>query len=258
MPELPDVEGWRRELAKRLPGRQVRDVHVPDAGALRNATPRSFAQQLSGRRFTAPDRHGKWLLLPTDGPTLIVHSGMTGRPFWAASGDDAEEYLRVRIELDHGELRYTDLRKLRGLWLADTDQELSAIIGGTGPDALAITPGDFTAALSTRRSLKTVLTDQAALAGLGNMLSDELCWQARIHPLRPCSDLSQHDIKTLHNTMRRVLRTAVRHGQIPPLRGWLTRVRGDHDATCPRCGTALLRTRNLGRTTISCPHCQPH
>lgn len=257
MPELPDVEGWRRELATRVPGRRVRHVHVLDAGVLRNATPRSFAQRLSGRQFTTPDRHGKWLLLPTDGPTLVVHSGMTGHPFWAASGEDAEEYLRVRIELDNGELRYADLRKLRGIWLADTEDELSAILGGIGPDALAITPADFAAAVSRGRPLKTVLTDQAVLAGLGNLLSDELCWQARIHPLRPGSELSPNDIKTLHSTMRRVLRTAVRHGQVPPLRGWLTRVRGDHDARCPRCGTGLLRTRNLGRATLWCPHCQP-
>lgn len=257
VPELPDVEGYRRELAQRLPGRRVRHVHVEDAGVLRNATAQSFAQRLAGRRFDTPGRHGKWLLLPTDGPTLIVHSGMTGRPFWTSASVEIQPYLRVRIELDEGELRYTDLRKLRGLWVADTREDESAIVGRSGPDALDLGLAQFAAALSTKRRLKTALTDQAVLAGLGNLLSDEVCWQARIHPMRPCPQLSQYDITTLHATTRRVLRTSVRHHEVPHLRGWLTRVRGDRDAACPRCGTPLMRTRNAGRTAVWCPHCQP-
>ncbi len=257
MPELPDVEGYRRDLAQRLPGRQICNVQVEDAGVLRNATAQSFAQRLAGHRFDTPGRHGKWLLLLTDGPTLIVHSGMTGRPFWAPTSDKLQQHLRVRIELDEGELRYTDLRKLRGLWLADTQQDESAIVGRTGPDALELGLAEFAAVLSTRRRLKTALTDQAVLAGLGNLLSDEICWQARIHPMRPCPQLSQHDVTTLHATMRRVLHTSVRHHEVPHLRGWLTRVRGDRDAVCPHCGTPLARTRNAGRTAVWCPHCQP-
>lgn len=86
MPELPDVEGFRRELARALPGRRVRHVDVRDAGVLRNATARTLSRNLIGHRFRDPRRHGKWLILPTDGPTLLVHSGMTGHPYYAAVG----------------------------------------------------------------------------------------------------------------------------------------------------------------------------
>lgn len=114
MPELPDVEGFRRQLARRLPGRRVRRVDVPDAGVLRNTTAAKLSRRLAGRRFGQPRRHGKWLILPTDGPALVVHSGMTGHPHYAPGGNDVERLDRVVVTLDQGQLRYTDQRKLRG------------------------------------------------------------------------------------------------------------------------------------------------
>ena len=90
MPELPDVEGFRRELTRTLPGRRVRDVEVRDAAILRNTTARALKRHLNGHRFGKPIRHGKWLLLPTDGPTLLVHSGMTGHPYYAPADTDEE------------------------------------------------------------------------------------------------------------------------------------------------------------------------
>lgn len=259
MPELPDIEGYRRQLARDLPGRRIQHVHVLDAGILRNSSASSFARRLNRRRFDEPARHGKWLLLPTDGPTVIVHSGMTGRPYFTMSTTEPDRYDRLCIELDRGELRYADLRKLRGIWLAADEIETADIIGAAGPDALTIGLDEFAATLAnTRRRLKTALTDQSVIAGLGNLLSDEICWQAHIHPLRLCARLDATEVRTLHSVMRRVLRTSVRLGQVPRLRSWLTGRRDDSDARCPRCGTRLSRARNSGRMTLWCPRCQPH
>ena len=133
MPELPDVEGFRRELAAALPGRRVKRVDVRDAGVLRNARGRALARNLAGRRFGQPGRHGKWLILPTDGPTLLVHSGMTGHPYYAPADADERGDERLVITLDRGELRYADLRKLHGVWLAAGDSDLAAVMGRQGP-----------------------------------------------------------------------------------------------------------------------------
>jgi formamidopyrimidine-DNA glycosylase len=95
VPELPDVEGFRRELADALPGRRIRGVQVRDPGILRNVTATALGRRLDGRRFDCPRRHGKWLMLPTDGPTLLVHSGMTGHPHYAADGAEREPYERL-------------------------------------------------------------------------------------------------------------------------------------------------------------------
>ncbi len=258
MPELPDVEGYRRELADTLPGRQVRRVEVRDAGVLRNTSARTLEQNLGGRRFGTPRRHGKWLILPTDGPTLLVHSGMTGHPYHATAGDAEKDYERLVLRLDRGELRYADLRKLRGVWLVGDDEDALRVMGPQGPDALDVDLRAFSEALQGRRGrLKTTLMDQSVIAGLGNLLTDEICWQARLNPYRPVADLDNGEIRGLHRAMKRVLRTAVRHGCVPALPRWLTGVRDEPDPHCPRCGTALSRGRINGRTSLWCPHCQP-
>jgi formamidopyrimidine-DNA glycosylase len=258
VPELPDVEGFRRELAETLPGRRIRRIDVRDAGVLRNTTASTFSRNLVGHRFETPGRHGKWLKLPTDGPILLVHSGMTGDPYYADAGADEKGYERLVFRLDRGELRYADLRKRRGVWLAADENDVARVTGPRGPDALGVDLRAFTDALRGRRGrLKPTLMDQSVIAGLGNLLTDEICWQARVHPSRPLGSLGDDDIRRLHKTMKRVLRTSSRHGRVPGLPRWLTRVRDDPDPSCPRCGTRLARGRIGGRTSIWCPRCQP-
>ncbi|OBI50975.1 formamidopyrimidine-DNA glycosylase [Mycobacterium kyorinense] len=258
MPELPDVEGFRRELAGTLPGRRVHHVEVRDPGILRNTTARALERALKGRRFAAPCRHGKWLILPTDGPTLMIHSGMTGHPYYAPDGAKAEGQERLVVSLDRGELRYLDQRKLRGVWLADCDEDVANVMGSLGPDAMDINLAEFRAILAGRRGgLKATLLDQSVIAGLGNLLVDEICWRTRLPPSRPVTALDADEIKQLHTAMRRVLRTAIRHGCVPGLPRWLTGVRDEPDPSCPRCGTRLVRGKVGGRTSVWCPHCQP-
>ncbi|OBJ04509.1 formamidopyrimidine-DNA glycosylase [Mycobacterium alsense] len=259
MPELPDVEGFRRELASALPGRRVRRVRVHDPGILRNTTAAALGRRLDGRRFDRPRRHGKWLILPTDGPTLLVHSGMTGHPYYAAAdAHEREPHERLAIALDRGELRYADLRKLRGVWLADDDEGVARVTGPQGPDALGLGLRAFREALRGRRGrLKPTLMDQSVIAGLGNLLTDEICWRARISPHRAVADLSPDEVRRLHTAMTGVLRTSVRHGRVPGLPRWLTGVRDEPDPPCPRCGTRLAHARVGGRTSVWCPSCQP-
>lgn len=258
MPELPDVEGFRRELAGALPGRRVRHVQVQDAGILRNTTAQALGRRLAGRRFGSPRRHGKWLILPTDGPVLLVHSGMTGHPYYAADGDPGRDHERLVVSLDRGQLRYADRRKLRGVWLAVGEDEVADVMGPEGPDALGIDLPTFRDVLRGRRGrLKATLMDQSVIAGLGNLLTDEICWRARLHPSRLLAGLDDRELRQLHATMRQVLRTAVRHGCVPALPGWLTGVRDDPDPSCPRCGVRLERGRAGGRTSMWCPRCQP-
>jgi formamidopyrimidine-DNA glycosylase len=258
VPELPDVEGFRRDLARALPGQRVRKVDVHDAGVLRNTTARTFARELTGHRFDEPRRHGKWLVLPTDGPTLLVHSGMTGHPYYTNGDEAGWGPERLVIALDRGALRYADLRKLRGVWLAGEDDDVTGVMGEQGPDALGIDLRSFAKTLDGRRgTLKPTLMDQSVIAGLGNLLVDEICWRARLNPSRRTRSLGEDDVRVLHTAMKRVLATAVRHGCVPSLPRWLTRVRDEPDPSCPRCGARLMRGRVGGRTSLWCPRCQP-
>lgn len=258
MPELPDVEGFRRILAEHGTGRRIEGIAVLDAGVLRDTSPKGLGNSLAGHRFAEPDRLGKWLIARTDGPSVLLHFGMTGRLTWSDPAERRGKYDRVVFELDQGELRYQDMRKLQGLWLAPDEAAVRDALADQGPDALAIGRNDFYGLLEgSRRALKPLLTDQSTIAGLGNILVDEIVWQAWLHPGRRGGDLTSAERRRLYDRMRSVLRTSVREGRVPTRGSWLTGRRDDPDAPCPRCGTPLSRTRVGGRSTLWCAQCQP-
>jgi formamidopyrimidine-DNA glycosylase len=259
VPELPDVEGFRRVLAEHATGRPVQRVDVLDEGVLRGVTPRRFRERLRGCRFAEPRRHGKWLIVPTDGrPVLLAHFGMTGSLHWVPDGGEARHpHDRVVFVLPDGELRYRDMRKLQGLRLA-ADDEVEEALGGLGPDASTVSRAQLRDLLAgVRRQVKPALVDQSVLAGLGNLLADEILWRARIHPRRSCADLTPDDLARLHTAMREVLRRSVPTGRVPPRGSWLTGHRDERPGACPRCGTTLCHGRVGGRGTAWCPRCQP-
>jgi formamidopyrimidine-DNA glycosylase len=262
VPELPDVEGFRRVLAEHAAGRTIRRVDVLDRGVLRGIAPRRFAERVRGRRFDEPTRHGKWLIVPMRaGPVLLAHFGMTGSLVWSPDGSrgtERQRYDRVVFVLSGGELRYRDMRKLQGLRLAADDGEVEETLADVGPDALAVTRGQLCDLLGgKRRQVKPALVDQSVLAGLGNLLADEILWHARIHPRRRCASLTDDELAQLHRSMRSVLRRSLGAERVPPRPSWLTGHRDDRPGTCPRCGATLAHGRTGGRGTTWCPRCQP-
>lgn len=255
-------------MADHARGRPIRRVDVLDAGVLRGTSGRALDRVLRGRRFDEPRRHGKWLICPTvapgerraEPPAALLHFGMTGDLAWTPGGDveTRHRHDRVVFVLEGGELRYRDMRKLQGLRLAEDDQAVERVLAGLGPDALGLPRDAFRERLgSGRRRVKAALIDQAVIAGLGNLLADEILWRARTAPQRPVRELDEDDLAELHRAMGRVLRGAIPTGRVPPRSTWLTGARDRDDARCPRCGAALSRGRVGGRTTVWCPRCQP-
>lgn len=258
MPELPDVEGFRRVLAEHGEGREVCQVEVRDADVLHGLGPRELDEALAGRRLHSPERHGKWLLAHTDGPTILLHFGMTGSLHWQEAGAPHHRHDRVVLAVDGGELCYRDMRKLQGLRLATDRDAVERELAELGPDAASLSRRELDRVLADRRgAIKGVLADQSVIAGLGNLLVDEILWQAGIHPRRPCRELDADQRARLHRRLRSVLRSGMRAGRVPSRRTWLTGVRDDPEPHCPRCGAALRHDRAGGRRTVWCPRCQP-
>lgn len=258
MPELPDVEHLRGRWGRDAAGATVRRTVVTDPGILRNVSPRTLDAALRGERFEAPDRVGKWLLARTTGPTVILHFGMDGGLQWSEEASDRHRHDRVVFETDRGEMRYRNMRKLGGLWLAHDDAELGSVLGNVGRDALAIPARELARTLRGRPGqAKAVLMDQSRFSGIGNLIADEILWQARVHPRRRLADLDDDAVTALARTVRSVLRDAVSRYDYVTRRSWLLSVRGRPGARCPRCGTPLQRTLAAGRTTWFCPACQP-
>jgi formamidopyrimidine-DNA glycosylase len=266
MPELPDVEGFRRTAAEAT-NQQMTAVRVHDSQVLRSTRPREFSQALQDRYLVHPQRHGKWLLLPTsaspDGsadalPAVLVHFGMTGMLLWCSPDADSHAHDRIVFRFDRGELRYRDMRKLQGVHLARSGSEVDEILGDLGPDAFDVPSSTFHERLTrTRRQIKPALMDQTVVAGLGNLTVDEILWRARLHPHRATTDLTASELGRLSRRTQSVLRQAVRAGRVPDHRSWLTGHRDDPSGQCPRCSTPLRHGRVGGRSTIWCARCQP-
>jgi formamidopyrimidine-DNA glycosylase len=257
MPELPDVEGFRAVLADHGTGQRVERVEVADAGVLHDVSATKLERSLRGRRLSKPERHGKWLIARTDGPVLLMHFGMTGQLHWAEKGQQRHPHDRVVFTLPDGEIRFRDLRKLQGITLAQRPDDVSRVLADLGPDALSVGSRDFATALgSGRKAVKAALLDQSVIAGLGNLLTDEVLWRACINPRRPVGQLAPDERERLHGQMRQVLREAIPARRVPAEPGWLTGSRDEDDAGCPRCGTTLAKERVGGRMTVWCPCCQ--
>ncbi len=276
MPELPEVETIRAQLAERIPGRTFTRVEVHDPKIVSPEDPVGFAEDVVGRRIEAVDRRGKYLLIDLDAPrTLAIHLRMTGRLHWQPGPpDESERFLRARFHLDDGSsLTFGDMRRFGRAWIVDGDAREREAYWRARVGVEPLTPR-FTARLlaglleGRRGPIKAVLLNQALVAGLGNMYVDEALFMARIHPLRPAGSLDQDEIRRLHRAIRDRLAAAVAAGgaSIDSYRDGLgergsmqdlLRVHLHAGEPCPRCGTTIRKTRVAQRGTYWCPTCQP-
>lgn len=260
VPELPDVEGFRRVVAEHAVNRRIESVDVHDSQILRDVSAARFQDALRDQYLGQPQRHGKWLLVPAadaDFPCVLMHFGMTGMVLWSAPDEQPHPHDRVVFHLSGGDLRYRDMRKLTGIRLADKQSDVDEVLAELGPDAFSVEADRYRDRLvRTRRQIKPALMDQSVVAGLGNLCADEILWHARINPRRATTDLSNDDFALLHRKMRSVLRQAARTGCVPDWPSWLTGHRDQPNGQCPRCSEILRQSKTGGRRTVWCPVCQ--
>jgi formamidopyrimidine-DNA glycosylase len=255
VPELPDVEGFRQVLARHAEGKRIEAVEVIDRSMLQGTTPQALGRALENRRFKEPARHGKWLVAPVGEVEVLMHFGMTGLLEWRPRGEERHPHDRIVFVCTGGELRYRNMRKFGGVRLASGDRE--RVTGPLGPDAQDLGREEFRELLGRRRGgVKAALMDQRLLAGLGNLMADEILWRARVNPRAQLQRLSRKRVDRLYDGMREVLRDSIPTGRVPPVQGWLTRARDERDPTCPRCEGRLRKATVAGRTACWCPRCQ--
>jgi formamidopyrimidine-DNA glycosylase len=254
MPELVEIEAYRR-VADRAVGRTIAKVDAPDAWYVKDGnSPRTIARILKGRTITGTRRIGKLLLVDTDGPTIGMRFGMTGRLIVdGVEGVDELIYSSKRKDpawdrfalnfTDGTRLSINDPRRLGGVGLDPREASM-------GPDANAVTLKDLRVALQSDAPLKARLMTQTRLAGVGNLTADELLWRAGLAPERVSRSLSDDEAKVLHKHLKQTLRDLEKRG-------------GSHTGDfiphrkpggrCPKDGAALQRATVGGRTTWWCP-----
>lgn len=250
-----EAETARALIAARALDREIARVHAPDTWFLkRGLTPRIARSILPGLRFTAARRRGKLLLVDTDGPVLAMHLGMSGRilidgeaagdPLLYAANGDNPAWRRFGLKFaDGGTLYLRDPRRLGAVELDPDEDRL-------GPDASSVKLAYVRELLSRSRApVKAVLMDQSRIAGLGNLLTDEVLFRAGVDPARTSDSLDDAEQRAVARAIGTTIRTLGRRGGSHTGDHMVARTPG---AYCPRDGAPMLRRTVGGRTTYSC------
>jgi formamidopyrimidine-DNA glycosylase len=273
MPELPEVETIRRQLAPAIEGRRIERIEILDPRWCEPAPPEAVAQAVEGRRIERLDRRGKWLIWElADEVDLVMHLRMTGNLLLVPPGDTERRFKRVQIDLDDGRhVLFADARRFgTGIVLLGHDAVRDYFQGRVGLEPLG---PDFTAealramAKERRAPVKAFLLSQERVAGVGNIYADEALWRSKIHPLRPVGTLKPKQIESLHESVIHVLELGIdsKGATIDDYRdaagqegSFQTKfqVHLREGEPCPRCGRTIRKIRAAGRGTYFCPNCQ--
>lgn len=258
MPELPDVQVFKKYFDATSLHKKIVEVEQGDEGVLDQLSVRELDERLRGRTFTATRRHGKYLFgrFGEEG-FLVMHFGMTGFLRAFKNEEKAPDHIAFLIRFEDGyRLAYDCRRRLGHISLTDSadrfieEKEL-------GPDALALCrdPRAFLERLQGHRgSIKGLLMNQKVLAGIGNVYSDEILFLMGRHPMSRVTDLDDETLRNLAAKTCHILETAIDKGA--GAKGWpeswlLPRRRAGR--ACPRCSGTIKRIKVSGRGTYFCP-----
>ncbi|MBD3415316.1 MAG: Fpg/Nei family DNA glycosylase [Candidatus Aminicenantes bacterium] len=260
MPELPDVEVFRQYMNQTSLHKNIIKVQVDHSRVLQDITPSAFKKRMKGRRFEKTRRHGKHMFACVDDEFWIMfHFGMTGFFKYFKRDQEKPSHTRIMFDFENGyHLAYDSQRMLGKVQIVDHAGDF-ILERGLGQDALDISGNSFQNKFQGRRgAVKTSLMNQSLLAGVGNIYSDEILFQSRIHPKEKVKKLEESQIKTLHRKMRAVLKKAIEKkadpGEFPD--NFLIPFR-EKIESCPRCGGKINKIKVNSRGTYFCPKCQP-
>ena len=274
MPELPEVETIRRQLAPALEGKVLERLEVLDPRWCQPASPEELAAATDGRTIEAVARRGKYLTIAlSDEVHVVMHLRMTGNLLLVSPEEDdpARPHLRVRFVVEDERLLFVDVRRFgTGVVLLGSqarDLYFAARLGvePLGPD---FTAEALRALVKGRRApVKAFLLSQERIAGVGNIYADEALYRARIHPLRPVGSLRRAQVKDLRDAVVASLEAGLGAGgaSIDDFRhpdgakGAFQNeflVHSREGEPCTVCGTPVRKFVAAGRGTYACEACQ--
>ncbi len=279
MPELPEVETIRRQLAPVVEGLRITQVSVDDAKWVQQISPAAFEQALGDRRIVELGRRGKYFVARLDnGSALLMHLRMTGNLLYVPEGDDAPAaHLRGQIWLDdahgraRGSLAFSDPRRFGTAEIVPDTASLEAYFDSRlGPEPFdEHFDGEYLKSRTRGRKtpIKAVLLDQAVVAGVGNIYADEALFRARISPQRRAARITLAQAELLSETVREALSAGIdaKGASIDDFRDAYG-VKGSFQdqflvhrregLPCPECAEPVTKIRCAGRGTYYCRTCQ--
>jgi formamidopyrimidine-DNA glycosylase len=288
MPELPEVEISVKDLKEKVLGRTFINVWTDFKKIIKK--PKNFdlfRKEIKGKKIEKIWRRGKNIIFDLSGnKKLLIHQKLTGHLLfgkwkkenkdWISEiegpikDDPMNRFLHLIFFFKDGwQLALSDLRKFAKVELL-TKEELEKELEKLGPEPLEkdFTFEKFKKCLENKKGkIKQVLMDQETIAGIGNIYSDEILWQAKIHPFKDVSKLTESEILGIYRAMREILPKAIKLGgeSISDFRR-ISGEKGEFDSMrkvyrregekCSRCGTAIKRIKLAGRSAHYCPKCQ--
>jgi formamidopyrimidine-DNA glycosylase len=260
MPELPDLEVARRYLNSTSLHQKIASVDVRNEKILGDASASELQSALEGRSFDSTRRHGKNLFVGLDGGGwMLMHFGMTGSLRYFRDMDRDPPHDRFLISFEDGyHLALDDVRIFGKVDLVEDPDEFIRE-KKLGPDPLALDATSFRERFEGRRGgVKAALMNQQVVAGIGNIYSDEILFQVRLHPRADVRRLDVATLEELHGQTLWVLETSIERGANPqrlPEPFLLSHRREGEE--CPRGNGEIQKTSAAGRTAYYCPVCQP-
>ena len=278
MPELPEVETIKRDLEKEVVGKRVKQVDVSGLRSIRrHKSKKQFIGHLEGKKLTAIERRGKYLIFRLDdGEVLVIHLGMSGQLLRAkGSKEPLAKHTHVVLTFTQGgQLRYVDPRTFGELFVTVPEElekevpELAHLGFDPLDDVMSWTRfGELLAAKKAK--LKPLLMDQKFVAGIGNIYSDEILFSAGLRHDRSSETLTSQEVRRLYRAMIETLQDAVKHRgssladeQYRDLFGEVGDFQSQHRVydregeACRRCRSPIIRLKHGGRSTFYCDQCQ--
>ena len=261
MPELPDVELFKRYVDSTALYQTIADIEVKYAGLLDGISASRFRESLKGTRFRDTARHGKHLFIGNDnGQWVMLHFGMTGFLKYYKSPEKEPAHNRLLFKFDNDYHLTYDCRRKLGRISLTLAPETFVHNEELGPDALLgeLDADRFAGLLhKSRAMIKSFLMNQRHIAGIGNIYSDEILFQAGIHPKVKSNQVNHDRAKKIHGAMNRVLKKAIATGANPdrfPSTFIIPHRREGED--CPQCNGKIKKATIAGRTGYFCPRCQ--
>ncbi len=256
MPELPDVEIFRRRIARKGLHRLIADVTL-SRELVKEGSAQTIRRRLRRHQLETTRRHGKNVFVRiSDDGWLHLHFGMTGDVGFFDDRKEKPRFTRMLVEFDDGGfMAFEDMRKLGRIGLID-DPERWVEERNLGPDALRSSLGieELLAAIEGRSgTVKGTLMNQEVIAGLGNLYVDEVLFHAGVQPDRSIDDLSGAELGQVSRRIAQVLKMAIARKvdaeRFPSSYMLPHRSKDDH---CPKCGGPWTIIRISGRTTYYC------
>lgn len=266
MPELVEVETIRRGLEREILGLTLRNLDVKErVHLLKNCSPQELKRRLIGRRLSAIQRRGKYLIFGFELYSMILHLRMSGRLLLKPA-----RHTRLILDFGQKKLFFDDARRFGMLYISESSQlkklkPLNEL--GIEPLSPSYTWNAFREQLKAKQEIKRLLLDQRKISGLGNIYANESLFQANLHPQRPANSLSKHELKRLFEAIPLVLERALKAGgtsidSYRTLQGELGQFQEGFSVyeragkPCRRCRTPVKRIAQGGRSSYFCPRCQ--